>query len=358
MSHRRAVWTWSAVAFVVFAAVLGALVDMATRRAVIAAQGKFGYQPDPVGVRQFLGELQQPTFAQAGSEAVKKSKGRDVFLYRDCIEAYQRVYGKPWQCWDQGNAGTCVSFAFGLGCQTALAVDAAMGKNKPPRQVATEPIYGGARTFGMNQATHFGGDGATGFGAARWISGKCKTPGVGGVLFRDRYGSIDLTSYSIPLSREWGARGVPLELAKLAHQNRAYSVAQVTTWDELASALESGYPVAICSQVGYGPIPRTRDELGFVSRGSSWSHAMLAWGIRHAANGGGRDGALIQNSWNVNWVRGPKWPHDQPEGSFWASRADVEAAIRQGDSWAISGTTFDYRDLDNREWMMLPPGVN
>lgn len=352
MSRSARMWTWSAVAFVVFAAILGAIVDHLTHKALRAA---FGYVPDAAGVRSFLDELQRPTFAEAGEEAVKKALGRDVFLYRQVAEAHQKVYGKPWECWDQGSAGTCVSFAFALGCQTALAVDASIGKNEPPLQVATEPIYGGARTAGMGQATHFGGDGATGFGAARWISGKCKNaPDVGGVLFRKEYAQADLSKYSIPLSREWGSRGVPLELGKLAYKSRSYHVAQVTTWDELAAALESGFPVAVCSQVGYGPIPRTRDDNGFLTRGTSWSHAMLIWGIRHQKNGSPKDGALIQNSWSTRWVSGPRWPDDQPEGSFWASRPDVEAALRQGDSWAIGGTTFGYRNIDNRGWMFVP----
>lgn len=353
MTRRARMWSLSAVAFVVFAAAVGAVVDYVTTRAMRATFG-YGYQPDPVGVRSFLDELDKPTFAEAGADAVEQAKGRDVVLYHAVDDAHRKVYGSPWQCWDQGSAGTCVSFAFGLGCQTALAVDAELGKHPPTPAVATEPIYGGARTAGMGQTTHFGGDGATGFGAARWISGKCRDKGVGGILYRKPYGSADLSAYSISLSRDWGSRGVPLDLARLAYQNRAYHVAQVTTWDELAAAMESGFPVAICSQVGYGPIPRTRDADGFLSRGTSWSHAMLCWGIRHAKNGGKRDGALIQNSWKATWVSGPKWPPDQPDGSFWASRQDVEAALRQGDSWAISGTSFEYRKLDNRGWMWTP----
>lgn len=350
MSHRKAAWTFSALAFVALAAVIGAVVDHYTHRVLRRVDNSFGYRPDPVGVRTFLQELDKPTFQEAGADAVRQAKGLDVFLYRATDKAHKRTYGEPWQCWNQGNAGTCVSFAFGLGCQTALATDWLAGKGSPPTAVATEPIYGGARTFGMGQPTQFGGDGATGFGAARWISGKCKMPDVGGVLFRKKYGAVDLTTYSIPLSREWGSRGVPLELAKLAHQNKCYAVAQVQTWEELASALESGYPVAVCSQVGYGPTPRQRDALGFLTRGTSWSHAMLVWGIRHQKNGGGRDGALIQNSWQTSWVDGPRWPSDQPDGSFWTSRENIETAMRQGDSWAISGTTFEYKKLDNADW--------
>jgi hypothetical protein len=195
---------------------------------------------------------------------------------------------------------------------------------------------------------NYGGDGSYGGAAARWLTGNCKDKTIGGVLYRTQYGAFDLSTYSIPLSKTWGRDGVPLELGREAAKRRAKCV-QVQTWQELCAAIERGTPVAICSQVGYGPTPRTRDADGFLSRGTSWSHAMLVWAVRHKDNGGGRDGALIQNSWYVKWVGGPKWPSDQPDGSFWSSRQDVEAALQQGDSWAI-GTSYEWRDLQNAEW--------
>lgn len=195
---------------------------------------------------------------------------------------------------------------------------------------------------------NLGGDGSYGGAAARWLTGNCRDKTIGGVLYRKEYGPFDLSEYSIPLSRTWGRDGVPLELGREAAKRRAKCV-QVQTWAELCAAIERGTPVAICSQVGYGPTPRTRDADGFLSRGTPWSHAMLVWGVRHKDNGGGRDGGLIQNSWYVKWVGGPKWPADQPDGSFWASRQDIEAALQQGDSWAI-GTSYEWRDLQNAEW--------
>lgn len=352
MSHRQAAWTWSALAFVVAAAILGAVVDHYTHRVLSGVDERFGYQPNPEGVREFLRELNQPTFAEAGADAMANAAGRDTFLYRAVDNAHQKVYGTPWKSWDQGPVGTCVSFAFGLGVTTAESVDHAVGKLKsPPLSCATEPIYAGSRTLARlpPQDRNYGGDGSYGGAAARWITGRCKDPAVGGVLHREVFGTFDLRKYSPSLSREWGRDGVPLELAKLANKYKSFKCVQVTTWQELCAAIERGSPVAICSQVGYGPIPRTRDSLGFLSRGTPWSHAMLAWAVRHKDNGGGRDGALIQNSWNVSWVSGPKWPSDQPDGSFWADRRDVEAAIQQGDSWAI-GTSLEWRDLQNANW--------
>jgi hypothetical protein len=102
--------------------------------------------------------------------------------------------------------------------------------------------------------------------------------------------------------------------------------------------------------VGYEPkYGAVRDADGFKNRAGRWGHAMLIWGVRHQANGSPRDGGLIQNSWNDNWIGGPRWPDDQPPGSFWSSRPDVEAMLQAGDSWAI-GTSLEWRDLQNANW--------
>ena len=351
MSHRHARWTFSAIAFVVVAAILGATVDHYWHLVLRRVDTRFGYQPNPEGVREFLAELKEPTFAQAGADAMRQAAGRDTFLYRATAIAHQKRYGTPRPVWNQGNHGSCVSFAFGLGVTTAESVDYVAGKLKePPLNCATEPLYAGSRTLARlpPQERNLGGDGSYGGAAARWITGRCKDPSVGGILYRTQYGPFDLREYSIPRSQDWGRNGVPAELAKLAAKVRAKCV-QVNTWQELCAAIERGSPVAICSQVGYGPIPRVRDEHGALTRGTPWSHAMVATSVRHRENGSPFDAALIENSWTPSWVSGPRWPPDQPDGSFWARRQDVEAALAQGDSWAI-GTSYEWRDLANADW--------
>jgi len=351
VSHRNRVWTFSALAFVIVAALLGAVVDHYAHRVLRRVDAGFGYSPNPEGVRQLLREMEQPTFREAGADAMRQAAGRDTFLYRAVEIAHQRRYGKAWRPWNQGAHGSCVSFAFALGCTTAEAVDYVAGKIKePPLDTATEPIYGGSRTAARlpPQDRNLGGDGSYGGAAARWITGQCKDKSVGGVLYRTQYGPFDLRSYSIPRSQQWGRDGVPLELAREAAKRRMKCV-QVQSWDEFAAAIERGSPVAICSQVGYGPVPRVRDSQGALSRGTPWSHAMVAWAVRHQANGSPDDMGLIANSWSDSWVSGPRWPPDQPDGTFWARRRDIEAAIQQGDSWAI-GTSYEWRDLHNADW--------
>jgi hypothetical protein len=370
VTRQQRVWSWSAFAFVVFAAAVSALVERATHRAADAVErfGGEGYIPDPEATRAFLGELEHPTFADAAEESLAKVEYRDVSLTKTIDKAWRAVYGVPFEALDQGGAGTCVSFAYALACQGSMAVDWETGRlAKPPPLVSTEVIYGGARTAGMGRETQPGGDGATGAGAARWVSGKTRA-GVGGILFREVYGEFDLRQYSIPRSRDWGYRGVPAALLPECEKNRAVEVAQVSTWDELCAALETGRCVVLCSSVGYGRLDNrmpVRDDDGVLERGRQWNHAMCVVGVRHARNAGAdtkrpRDLALVVNSWSGDWCTGPLW-RDQPRGSFYAERVNVEEALRQGDSFAVSGVTplNVYRPVDNGAWFeprpVLPP---
>jgi hypothetical protein len=192
-------------------------------------------------------------------------------------------------------------------------------------------------------------DGSYGAAAARYVSGLKN--GRGGILFREKYGDVDLTTYSITRSREWGNSGVPDALAKIANQHTAKAVALCDSWDSLCAAVENGLCVPIASNVGF-EATNVRDREGFLPRGSKpWGHCMCVVGVRYAKNGSSRDGALIANSWGTTWVSGPRWPADMPEGSFWASRADIEAILRQGDSFVVGGVHgFAARDLDHGAW--------
>jgi hypothetical protein len=284
----------------------------------------------------------------------------DTFLYRAADQAHVAVYGKPLTLWNQGSAGTCVSFGWGLGSYIGQSVDWTQGQlPAPPKLVATEPIYGGSRTYGrMPPVTNAGfSDGSYGAAAARWVAGKCKDPLVGGIVYREQVGKYDLTRYSIDLSRQWGAYGPPRDVATEAAKHRAVAVAQVSTYDELVAAITSGYCVPICSNVGFAAT-NVRDKDGYLPRGGQWNHCMLVCAIRFADGPGKRDGALVANSWGTRWVTGPRWPSDQPEGSFWVSREDMESILRQGDSFAIGGADgFPWRKLEHREWMTPAPQI-
>lgn len=351
--------------FVVAAIIIGGKSVQTLERSV-GSHG-MGYTPDPAGVRAFLSELKEPMFAQAGAECIRQAKGKDAYLYRFADAAHRKVYGKPFAAWNQGPHGSCVSFGWAAGSYFGQAIDHAMGKMpNPPKLVATEPIYSGSRTAARLPPVKWAGysDGSFGAAAARWVSGL--KSGQGGIVYRQKYGEIDLTEYSIPRSKEWGAYGCPESIGREGMKHTARAVALCEDWESLVAALESGFVVPCCSNVGFARTT-TRDADGFLPRGSTWSHCMLLCSLKYAANSGKngepkmqnpRDGVLVLNSWGTRWCDGPKHPPDQPDGSFWITKEDAIAILKQSDSFVIGGVSgFEYRDLDHAGWLGRPaPG--
>jgi len=361
-------WNWKTLAFVVVASILGALASRYTNVLASRVENNFGYRPDPAGTAEFLRTLDRPNFREAGADCLANAKPIDAYLYRYADRASRAVYGRPFGPWNQGAAGTCVSFGWGMGSYIGQSVDWATGKvEQPPKLVDTSSIYGGSRTAARLPPVTFAGwsDGSYGGAAARWVAGLKN--GTGGILYCQKYGDADLSTYSIDRSRNWGCYGVPAELAREAHKHRAQAVALVDSWESLVAAIGSGYCVPICSNVGFAAT-RTRDADGFLPRGGSWGHCMVVIGLKFAANSAKngepsmknpRDGALVLNSWGSNWCDGGKHPSDQPDGSFWASRADIESILKQADSFAIGGVDgFAYRKLDHANWLTTGPEVD
>jgi len=348
---RQGRWSISAVVFVIAMAILGAFVERATHRAVDAANGQFGYVPDPEGTRQFLATLDKPFFAQAGADAMDKAKGVDTFLYRQMDKAHRARYGKPFVVGRQA-IGDCVSWGAMHAVYCQDAVSWSLGKlPDPPLMPCSEALYGGARVEARGRpgdgAQPYGGfsDGATGFGAAKFLRDF-------GVVYRETVNGIDLTMYSGDRAKEWGAygcggRGDGGKMDAIAKTHPCRYVVAIRTWDELAAAIESGFPVTLASSQGFSS---TRNKDGICEASGVWMHQMCAIGIRHKKNGAPDDLCLVLNSWGPSYCSGGKFPDDQPDGSFWARRSVVERMLE--DAWAIGDTDgFRYRDLDHGGWL-------
>ena len=318
----------------------------------------YGYIPDPDGVRRFLDELPQPFFAQAGRDAMDKAVEVDTFLYRQMDRAHRARYGKPFVVGRQG-IGDCVSWGAMHAVYCAESVDWTLGKlAEPPQLPATEAIYGGARVEARGRdglgRSPIGGysDGATGWGAARWLRDW-------GVVYREEVLGHDLREYDPKRAKAWGAygnggQGDDGKLDLEAKRHPCKHVVAVKTWDELVAAITSGYPVTIASSVGFNS--GNRDADGFCRASGTWMHQMAVIGVRFAKNGSPRDGALILNSWGPNYVGGGKWPPDQPDGSFWASREAIQSILNQGDSYAIGSVDgFGWREIHNGDWLSPAP---
>lgn len=354
--------TWSAIWFVIVASILGAIVERATQKVADRLEERFGYVPDPVATRRFLDELgENKYFAQAAPEAMEKAEEVDTFLYRAMEKAHVARYGKPYVVGRQ-EIGDCISWGAATGVYCAESLDWELGKlEQAPLLPCTEAIYGGSRVEARSRPgdglSPVGGwsDGSTGSAAAKWLRDW-------GVIYREHYGDLDLSTYSGSRAKQWGAYGCGGQndggkLDAVAKEHPCKHVVAVRTWDELVGAITSGFPVTIASSVGFNT---QTDTDGFLRAETVWQHQMVILGLRFAKNSKSanpRDGALVMNSWGPSWLTyAGKYPADQPAGSFWATRATIENILSQGDCWAIGSVDgFGWRDISHGEWLMPAP---
>lgn len=319
--------------------------------------GHTGYMPNPEGTEEFLETLDKPFIRQAGPELFRGPRGppeekKGVLLYRPFYKAYKAVYGHDWRCGAQG-IGDCVSWGWMHGIAISTAVEYELGGIAEWKMPASEAIYGGARVEALGKSRGGRSDGAYGGGAAKWVHDK------GGVLFRQRYEKFDLSQYSASRAKEWGDYGCGGAgdngwADGVARQHPAKTVALVRTFAEAAAAIDSGYAVPVCSGYGFGRAnyQPPRDKDGFLKPIGSWSHCMCFIATRYEP----RPGLLCLNSWGTKWVSGPKWPDDQPDGSFWVDASVADGMLRGNDSFAVSAVDgFPFRPLDNGDWVFLPP---
>lgn len=164
----------------------------------------------------------------------------------------------------------CVSWGWAHGADVHLAVLWKLGVSSEWKPAATEAIYGGSRVEA--EGVSFGGwsDGSYGGSAAKWVRDW-------GLLFRQPYEGVDLTKYSAQRAKQWGAygnggQGDNGKLDAVAKKHPVRHVALVTSFDEAAAAITSGYPVPVCSGQGFSKV---RDQDGFARPSGSWAHCFL-----------------------------------------------------------------------------------
>ena len=324
------------------------------------ADSRYGYTPDPEGVARFLEELPQPYYRDAGAETIREARGVDTFLYRSGQRAHAALYGRPWVV-ERQLIGDCVAWGWAHSLYIAQSVDWETGRlAEPPPFPSTEAIYGGSRVEARNRPgdgkSPVGGysDGSYGAAAARWVRDW-------GVVYREPFADLgyDLTRYSGDRAKAWGAYGAGGQgdggrLDAIAKRHPAAHVALVRTWAEAAAAIESGYPIAVCSMQGFAS---TRDAHGYAAASGTWAHCMAFVAVRYQKNGSPSDALLCLNSWGPGWISGPRWPEDMPEGSFWVRRPTVERMLGTNpDSFAVGSVKgFGWRELDNGGFMQPAP---
>lgn len=300
------------------------------------AGNRFGWSPNRASLEDFIRRHANPYVSQQNKEIKGDGTGRIVLLHK----ALERATGQKFEPHNQG-APDCVSHGFALGVDILTAVQIVL-KRLPQRwagYAATEPIYGGSR-IEIGGYTGRGG-GSTGHWGAEWISRY-------GILLRQKYpGGFDLSEYDSKKAVEWGYEGCPDPLEPLTKLHPVKTVALCKSYQECIDCIANGWPVVVCSNVGFGNGKCKRDSEGFLTRKRApWWHCMLFAGFDDAYR---RPGCLCFNSWGWDWVYGPT-RHDQPGGTFWVDAKTVDAMLRQGDSFALSAYV-GYPKLD------LPPYI-
>lgn len=299
-------------------AAMGWIDDAEARAPIIATATKFADTP---AYRAYAGD-----------------EPKAVYLW----DSHRKLTGQNPPEHDQNPVGSCVSFGTSRAIERTLAAELVGGFTQGEfRHLVEEVVYAGSRVeVGGGRIR---GDGSVGAWAAQFVT-------RWGVVPRGVHGSLDLTKYDTTRCRQWGSIGVPAELETIARQFPVKDAALVRNWTEAKRALAQGYGIAICSSQGF---TRQRDANGVCRPSGVWQHCMALDGY-HVESG--REYGHIENSWGDSYHTGPTGWGSPNRAGFWADSSTIDRMLRQGDSWAFSGTTgFPARLIDWDQFGMRKP---
>lgn len=166
-----------------------------------------------------------------------------------------------------------------------------------------------------------------------------------------RYGVLSSSAPGVPrysgaVARKWGAPpGPPQQFVDLASDFPVETTALVTSAEDVAAAIENGYPVPICSDFGTRSF-RVADGRRIAVGDGSWAHCMCLIAYDETAPSGTRYFYCL-NSWGPDAHPPPLG--DEPRGGFWLTWSQVDRIAKQRDSFALSNFRgFPARRIDFR----------
>lgn len=257
-----------------------------------------------------LNSLPMPLFGKA---LAGSGKGKLALLYK-YVQKFEPEFGS----YERQVVGDCVSHATRNAIDVTRAFEILELKEAESFLVrsATEGIYG---------SRGHSGEGMSCSGAAKFVTQ------LGGVLLRQKYGSVDLTTYDGKKAASWGRSGVPKNLVEAAKKNPVETASLIRTTEEARDALANGYAMSVCSNVGFSV---RRDDNGIADPNGSWNHAMAWIAVDDTHTRLKECLFLVQNSWGM-WNGGPKI-HEQPDGSFWIRESVAARMLAQNGAWVYS----------------------
>jgi hypothetical protein len=285
----------------------------------------FGYEADPVGAEAFVASLPHPTLADAGPDL--QAAKHDVSLSELLLAC------EPG--WKRGSQpiGSCVGWGVAMSVDCLAVADVLLRKEAEVWGGLCVPgvVYGLSRVEARGQRRNMGGDGSTGYHAAKAIRD------FGTLHFGRDYGG---TTYKAPLSgtqeTALGRDGLPDDLEPYAAKHTVAEVTLVRSFDDCAKAISNGFPVFLCSMQGFAMKFREYPGLGggwLVPMGT-WPHCMMACDLRWD-----RPALRVPNSWG-NCYDGPvdeKAPEAMQRSAGWVDAEVIDEMCKGGDSYAVAG---------------------
>jgi hypothetical protein len=260
------------------------------------------------------------------------SKREDTYLFK----AFLDVLGS-YPSYVRQTVGDCTSQGGGRSVDLTQCCEIALGEPEEYKEISTEVLYGIAR----EEAGMLG----------NWSDG-CFGTAIGKALARGACVPREVTGpYDGAKAREYGYRGVPEELKKLALERKLKHVAVITTLAEADAALDNGF---VACGGGMEAFSSTRDQHGICDlTWGVWPHMMgSGWG-RKRVNGSVY--YLYSQSWGPNVPSGPT-PDGMPNYCFWVHEARHARRLARGDTIVIGRFDgFPGRSLPsawtNRNWL-------
>jgi hypothetical protein len=192
-------------------------------------------------------------------------------------------------------------------------------------------VYGLSRVEARGQSRNMGGDGSTGFHAAKAIRD------FGTLHFGQDYGG---KRWDKPLSgteeKALGRDGIPEALERHAARHKVAEVTLVRSFDDCAKAISNGYPVFLCSMRGFSMRFADRGSLGggWLTPMGTWAHCMMGCDLRWD-----RPAIRVPNSWGdcYDGVADEKAPKALQRSAGWVDAEVIDDMCSGGDSYAVAG---------------------
>lgn len=280
----------------------------------------FGYSPNRAGTEAFLATLARPTLTQAGPD-LALDESRDVFLGSALLQVAPG--------WKRGSQkiGSCVGWGWSLACDILAACDILLRNESEVYggRVLEASVYGFSRVEVRGQR-NLGGDGSYGGAAAKAVTK------YGTLHYGIDYGGKTFTDNSGTREKEWGRDGVPDALEPYAAEHKVQSVALVASFEDTAKSLQNGYPVALCSGMGFSMTLRE----GYMTPMGGWAHCQMAAGVRWNPE----PAILVVNSWGDCYTGtfDTNLPPQFQRSAGWVKAKDFTRMIGPGeDSFALAG---------------------